>query len=62
MLSSTSFVWVLVLWAIVNASVASTDLWIVTVLFRYPASAHVVDELNGMRIFYRKAVYKSNEL
>ncbi len=50
MLSSTSIVWVLALWAIINASAASADVWITAIVLRYPASAYIVDERDGMRI------------
>jgi hypothetical protein len=50
MLSGTPLVWVLALGAIVNASAASADLWIAAIVLRYPASAYVVDERDGMRI------------
>lgn len=49
-LSGTSMVWLLAIWAIVNASASNGDMWITSILLRYPASAYVVDELDGMRI------------
>ena len=50
LLASNAIVWVLALWAIVNASAANADLWITTLVLRYPKSAYVVDEQDGMRI------------
>jgi hypothetical protein len=50
LLASNSIVWVLALWAIVNASAANADVWITALVVRYPRSAYVVDELDGMRI------------
>jgi len=50
LLSGTPLVWLLALGAIVNASAASADLWITAIVLRYPASAYVVDERDGMRI------------
>jgi hypothetical protein len=50
LLASNSFVWVLALWAIVNASAANADVWITALVLRYPRSAYVVDEQDGMRI------------
>ena len=49
-LASNSIVWVLALWAIVNASAANADVWITAVVFRFPRSAYVIDEQDGMRI------------
>ena len=50
LLASNSIVWVLALWAIVNASAANADLWITTLVLRYPRSAYVIDERDGIRI------------
>jgi len=50
LLASNSIVWVLALWAIVNASAANADVWITALVVRYPRSAYVVDELDGIRI------------
>ena len=49
-LASNSFVWVLALWAIVNASAANVDVWITALVFRYPGSTYVIDEQDGIRI------------
>jgi hypothetical protein len=51
LLASNSIVWVLALWAIVNASAANADVWITALVVRYPRSAYVVDELDGMKFF-----------
>lgn len=50
LLAAKSVVWVLALWAIVNASAANADVWITSIVLRYPRSAYVVDEQDGMRI------------
>jgi hypothetical protein len=50
LLARNSIVWVLALWAIVNASAANADVWITALVLRYPRSAYVVDERDGMRI------------
>lgn len=50
LLASNSIVWVLALWGIVNASAANADVWITTLVLRYPRSAYIVDERDGMRI------------
>ena len=49
--AGNSLVWVLSLWAVVNASSSNVDVWITILVLRYPASAYVVDEREGMRIF-----------
>ncbi len=46
----TSIVWLLAIWAIINASAASGDLWITAIVLRYPSNVKVVDERDGMRI------------
>ena len=50
LLASNSIVWVLALWAIVNASAANADVWITALVLRYPSSAYVIDERDGIRI------------
>jgi hypothetical protein len=50
LLAGNSIVWVLTLWAIVNASAANVDVWITALVLRYPSSAYVIDEQDGMRI------------
>jgi hypothetical protein len=50
LLAGSSIVWVLALWAIVNASAANVDVWIATLVLSYPRSAYVVDERDGLRI------------
>ena len=50
LLASNSIVWVLALWAIVNASASNADVWITALVLRYPRFAYVVDEQDGMRI------------
>jgi hypothetical protein len=50
LLAGNSIVWVLALWAIVNASAANADVWITAIVLRYASSAYVVDERDGLRI------------
>jgi hypothetical protein len=50
LLASNSIVWVLALWAIVNASSANADVWITALELRYPRPAYVIDERDGIRI------------
>jgi len=50
LLASNSIVWVLALWAIVNASAANADVWITALILRYTRSAYVIDERDGIRI------------
>lgn len=50
LMQGTPWVWVVSLWAIINASAASADVWITALLLNYPAAAYVVDERDGMRI------------
>ena len=54
LLASNSIIWVLALWAIVNASAANADVWITALVLRYPRSAYVVDEQDGMRILLKE--------
>jgi Putative zincin peptidase len=54
-LPSAPIGWVIALWAIINASAANADLWITTIVLRYPASSYVVDERDGMRILLPQA-------
>jgi hypothetical protein len=49
-LAGNSIVWVLTLWAVVNAGAANVDVWITALVLRCPGSAYVVDERDGMRI------------
>lgn len=50
LLSGTQIIWIFALWAVVNASAASADLWITAIVLGFPASIYVVDERDGMRI------------
>lgn len=50
LMQGTSWVWVVSLWAIMNASAANADVWIAALLLKYPIAAYVVDERDGMRI------------
>jgi hypothetical protein len=50
-LAGTTMVWMLAVWATINGSAAIGDLWIMTIVLRYPSRAYVIDEHDGMRIF-----------
>lgn len=50
LLAGTSVVWYVALWGVVNASAANADSWIDAVVLQHPADAHVVDELDGLRV------------
>jgi len=50
LLAGSSTVWLVALWAILNASAANADLWITGVVLKHPAEAYVVDERDGLRI------------
>jgi hypothetical protein len=49
--AGTSTVWLLAVWATINGSAAIGDLWILTIVLRYPSHAYVMDEHDGMRVF-----------
>ncbi len=49
--AGSAWVVLLALCATMNASGAIGDLWILTVVLRYPSHAYVVDERDGVRIF-----------
>jgi hypothetical protein len=57
--SGTTMVWLLALWAIINASASNADLWITAIVLRYPASTYVIDELDGMRILMPQSERKT---
>ena len=54
LLQGTNWVALLAIWAAVNGSGALGDLWLVSLALRYPKTALVVDEKNGIRVFVRK--------
>ena len=60
-LSGTSMVWLLAIWAIINASTVGADLWITAIVLRYPESTYVVNERDGMRIFIPQSDMKKVE-
>lgn len=51
LLAGSSWIAPLAICAIVNAAGAVGDLWILSVVLRYPSYAYVIDEQDGMRIF-----------
>jgi hypothetical protein len=54
LLSGTFWVAVFAIGGVINASGAVGDLWITTIVLRYPAWAYVVDEKDGIRVFLPK--------
>jgi hypothetical protein len=50
-LAGTSMIWLLAVWAAFNGGSAIGDLWITTIVLRYPSYAYIIDEQDGMRIF-----------
>jgi len=50
-LAGSPVVWMAALWATFNAAGAGGDMWISAIVLRCPASAYIVDERDGMRIF-----------
>lgn len=46
-----TLVWIIALCAAINAAGAVGDLWITAVVLRFPKSAYVVDERDGMRVY-----------
>ena len=55
LLQGTYWVALLALCATINASGAFGDLWLVSLALRYPRTAYVVDEKDGVRVLMRKA-------
>ncbi len=53
-LSGTFWVIVLAIAGIINATGAIGDLWITGIVLRYPASAYIMDEKDGVRVFLRQ--------
>ena len=54
-LSGTFWVVVLAIAGVINASGAVGDLWITMIVLRYPATAYVIDEKDGIRVFLPKS-------
>jgi hypothetical protein len=54
LLSGTFWVAVLAIGGVVNAGGAIGDLWITAMVLRYPATAYIVDEIDGIRVFLPK--------
>jgi hypothetical protein len=54
LLSGTFWVVVFVIAGVINASGAIGDLWITMIVLRYPVTAYVIDEKDGIRVFLRK--------
>jgi hypothetical protein len=50
-LQGTAWVALLAICGVVNASGAVGDMWITTIVLRYAATAYVVDERDGIRVF-----------
>ena len=54
LLRGTGWVALLTLCAIINAVGAIGDLWMVSMVLRYPKTAYVVDERDGFRVLLRR--------
>jgi len=48
---SDALAWIISICAAINVTGAIGDLWITAVVLRYPSTAYVVDEKDGMRIY-----------
>lgn len=55
LLNGTEWVALLAFFGTVNASGAAGDVWIMTIVLRYPANAYVIDERDGMRVLLHAA-------
>ncbi len=55
LLQGTQWIWLLILLATLNGHGAFADVWMVCVLLRYPKTAYVMDERDGVRVFTQKA-------
>jgi hypothetical protein len=55
LLSGTFWVALLAIGGIMNATGAVGDLWITAIVLRYPATAYVIDEKDGIRVFLQKS-------
>jgi hypothetical protein len=55
LLQGTNWVGLLALCATINGSGAFGDVWLVSLVLRYPKNAYVVDEKDGVRVLMRKA-------
>ncbi|MDD5371343.1 MAG: DUF3267 domain-containing protein, partial [Anaerolineaceae bacterium] len=53
-LQGTGWVAVFGICAVINASGAIGDLWITTIVLRYAATAYIMDERDGIRVFLSK--------
>ena len=54
-LQGTTWVVLLAIYGVVNASGAVGDMWITMIVLRYAATAYVMDERDGIRMFLPKA-------
>jgi hypothetical protein len=54
-LQGTAWVALLAICGVVNASGAVGDMWITTIVLRYAATAYIMDERDGIRVFLPKA-------
>lgn len=55
LLQGTQWIWMLILLATLNGGGSFGDTWLVFTVLRYPATAYVVDEKDGLRVLIRKA-------
>jgi hypothetical protein len=54
LMQGTNWVALLTLCAVINGSGALGDLWLVSIVLRYPKITYIVDERDGIRILMRK--------
>jgi len=54
-LMGTAWIALFALCASINAGGATGDLWITKIVLRYPASAYIIDERDGIRVFLPNA-------
>jgi hypothetical protein len=55
LLSGTFWVALLAIGGIMNATGAVGDLWITAIVLRYPVTAYIIDEKDGIRVFLEKS-------
>jgi putative zincin peptidase len=55
LLQGTQWIWLLILLATLNGGGSFGDTWLVFTVLRYPATAYVVDERDGLRVLMRPA-------
>lgn len=54
--AGTAWVPLLAICGVINASGAAGDMWMTLIVLRYPPSAYIVDERDGIRVFCQSTV------